>query len=115
MSTLEGDEEEVKKGKGLKILTPNNLLTSFPTLLAQIKTGNNSNKLKNEVRQILYLLYQHNKTTKNVYNNVITNPKTFYFNFDWTKDVDENLKHEIELIIKRNGSLAKNKIKSEID
>ena len=53
MSTLEGDEEEVKRGKGLKILTPNNLLTSFPTLLAQIKTGNNSNKLKNEVRQIL--------------------------------------------------------------
>ena len=46
---------------------------------------------------------------------VITNPKTFYFNFDWTKDVDENLKHEIELIIKRNGSLAKNKMKSEID
>ena len=71
MSTLEGDEEEVKKGKGLKILTPNNLLTSFPTLLAQIKIGNNSNKLKNEVRQILYLSYQHNKTTKNVYNNLI--------------------------------------------
>ena len=38
---------------GLKILTPNKLLTRIPILLAQIKTGNNSYKLKNEIRQIL--------------------------------------------------------------
>ena len=37
------------------VLTPNNLLTRFPILLAQIKAGNNSYKLKNEIRQILYL------------------------------------------------------------
>ena len=36
--------------------------------LAQTKAGNNSNKIKNEVRQILYLLYQCNKMTKNVFN-----------------------------------------------
>ena len=66
MPLLEGDEEEVKKGKGLKILTPNKLLTRLPILLAQMKVRNNSNKLKNKIRQILYLLYQHNKITRNV-------------------------------------------------
>ena len=39
--------------------------------LAQIKSGSNSNKLENEVRQILYLLYQRNKMTKNVFNNSV--------------------------------------------
>ena len=51
-------DKEVKEGKVLKILTPNKPLTRLPILLAQIKTGNNSNKLKNEIRQILYLLYK---------------------------------------------------------
>ena len=64
-----GDEEEVKEGKGSKILTSNKLLTRLLVLLAQIKAGNKSNKLKNEIRQILYLWYQHNKITKKVYNN----------------------------------------------
>ena len=64
-----GDEEEVKEGKGSKILTSNKLLTRLLVLLAQIKAGNKSNKLKNEIRQILYLRYQHNKITKKVYNN----------------------------------------------
>ena len=83
---LEGDEkleetiaERVKldprkrknEETGLKILTPNKLLTRLPILLAQITAGNNSNNLKNEIRQILYLLYQHNKITKKVYNNLI--------------------------------------------
>ena len=63
MPSLEPDEK-VKEGKGLKTLTPNNLLNKFPILLAQIKAGNSSYKLKNEIRQILYLLYQHNKITK---------------------------------------------------
>ena len=71
MRSLEGNEEEVKEGKTLKILTPNKLSTRLPILLAQTKARNNSNKLKNEIRQILYLLYQHNKITKNVYNNLI--------------------------------------------
>ena len=57
--------------KGLKVLAPNKLLTRLPILLAQIKAGNNSLKLKNETRQILYLLYHHSKITKKVYNNLI--------------------------------------------
>ena len=68
---LDDDEEEVKEGKGLKILTPNKLLTRLPIWLAQLKAENNSYKLKNEIRQILYLLYQHNKIAKKVYNNLI--------------------------------------------
>ena len=59
-----GDEEEVKEVKGLKILTPNKLLTRLPILLARIKAGNNSYKLKNEIKKILNLLHQHNKITK---------------------------------------------------
>ena len=47
-----------KKGKGLKILTNQQMLNRLPILLAQIKTGNNSIKLKNKTRQILYLLYR---------------------------------------------------------
>ena len=45
----------------------------------------------------------------------IKDHKNFCFNFDWPKDVDENLKHEIEFIIKSNESLAENKIKKEIE
>ena len=55
-------------GAGLKILTSNKLLTKLPILLAQIKSRNNPNKLKNKIRKTLYLLYQHNRITKNVYN-----------------------------------------------
>ena len=52
MPLLEGDEEEVREGKGIKILTPNKLLSRLPILLAQIKAGNNSYQLKNKTRQI---------------------------------------------------------------
>ena len=45
---------------------------------------------------------------------VIRDPKTFYFEFDWPKDVDENLKHEIEFILKSTESLAENKIKNKM-
>ena len=53
MPPLEGDKEEVKEGTGLKILTPNKFLTRLQILLLQ--AGNNSNKLKSEIKQILYL------------------------------------------------------------
>ena len=46
---------------------------------------------------------------------VIADPTTFYFHFDWMKDVDEILKHETEFIIKSKESLAQNKIENEID
>ena len=71
MPPQRGDEEEVREGKGMQILTPNKLLTRLKMLLAQIKAGNNSYKLKNEIRQILHLLYQHNGITKKVYKDLI--------------------------------------------
>ena len=60
-----------KKGEGLKILTNKQMLNRLPILLAQIQAGNNSIKLKNEARQILYSLYRSKVLTKTVYNNLI--------------------------------------------
>ena len=45
-------------GSGLKILTPQQMLARLPILLVQIKAGNNSRELKNEIRQLLYSLYR---------------------------------------------------------
>ena len=53
-------------GKGLKILTPNQMLSRLPISLAQLKSGNNSEKLKNEMRQLLYSLYRSKKTYKKI-------------------------------------------------
>ena len=47
--TLEEGEEEVKEGEGVKVLTPNKLLTRSPVLLAQMKAESNSYKLKSEI------------------------------------------------------------------
>ena len=63
MPPLECDEKEVREEKGVKILTLNKLLSKLPKLLAQIKVGNNSYKLKNEIREILYVISQHNIIT----------------------------------------------------
>ena len=59
------------KGKGLKVLTPKQMLQRLPIALAQVKTGNNSESLLNEIRQIVYSLYQSKQITKKVYNNII--------------------------------------------
>ena len=59
------------KGKGLKILTPKQMLQRLPIALAQVKAGNNSENLLNEIRQIIYSLYQSKEITKKVYNNII--------------------------------------------
>ena len=57
--------------KSLKILTPNQMLNRLPIALAQLQAGNNSNKLKNEIRQLLHSLYRSKNITKQVYNNLI--------------------------------------------
>ena len=59
------------KGKGFKILTPKQILQRLPIALAQVKAGNNSESLLNEIRQIVYSLYQSKQITKKVYNNII--------------------------------------------
>ena len=56
---------------GLKILTPKQMHQRLPITLAQVKAGNNSEKLLNEMRQVVYSLYQSKEITKKVYNNTI--------------------------------------------
>ena len=58
-------------GEGLKILTPNQMLNRLPITLAQLKAENNSEKLKNEIRQLLYSLYRSKKLTKQLYKSLI--------------------------------------------
>ena len=53
-----------QKGKGLKIPTLNQMLNRLPIIFAQLKAGNNSEKLKNEIRQLLYSLYRSKKSYK---------------------------------------------------
>ena len=67
--------EKSQKGEGLKILTPNQMLKRLPIALAQIKAGNNSESLLNEIRQIVYSLYRSKEVTKKIYNNIINSIK----------------------------------------
>ena len=68
---LKSSSDTSKKGEGLKILTNKQMLNRLPILLTQIQAGNNSIKLKNETRQILYSLYRSKALTKTVYNKLI--------------------------------------------
>ena len=54
-----------------KILTPKQMLQRLPIALAQVKAGNNSESLLNEIREINYSLYQSKEITKKLYNNII--------------------------------------------
>ena len=60
-----------QSGGGVKILTPNQMLSRLPITLAQLKAGNNSEKLKNEIRQLLHSLYRSKKLTKQIYKSLI--------------------------------------------
>ena len=64
----------------------------------------NHQKSLQQINQVIILI-EENMT-------VIRDSKTFYFNFDWLKDVDMNLKHDIEFIITINESLVEYKIKN---
>ena len=65
--------EKIRKqnGLGLNILTPNQMLSRLPVSLTQLKVGNNSEKLKNEIRQLLHSLYRSKKLTKNFYKSLV--------------------------------------------
>ena len=64
-------KHKATKETRLKILTPKKRLQRLPIALAQVKAGNNSEGLLNEIRQIVYSLYQSKQATKKVYNNII--------------------------------------------
>ena len=55
-----------QEGKWLKILTPDQKISKLPISLAQLEAGNNSEKLKNEVRQLLYSLYPSNQQKQSI-------------------------------------------------
>ena len=71
--------KESQEGEGahemLKILTQNQMLKRLPITLAQVKVGNNSDSLLNEIRQIVYSLYRSKEITKKVFNNIINSIK----------------------------------------
>ena len=75
MPELESEESAAERrnwqGQGMKILTPSQVLSRLPISLAQLEAGNNSEKIKNEIRQLLYSLYCSKNITKQVYNNLI--------------------------------------------
>ena len=60
-----------QSGQGLKILTPNQMLSRLPIPLAQLNTRNNSQKLKNEIGQLLYSLYRSKQLTKQIYKSLV--------------------------------------------
>ena len=62
---------KTKQRKGLKILTPKQMLQRLPVAIAQVKTVKNSKKLLNKIRQIVYSLYHSKKIIKKVYNSII--------------------------------------------
>ena len=63
--------KQKQEGEGIKILTPSQMLSTLKISLAQLEAANNSEKLKNEIRQLLYSLYRSKNITKQVYKNLI--------------------------------------------
>ena len=72
--------KEPAKGKGLKILTPKQMLQTLPIVMTQVKAGNTFKKLLNEIRQFIYSLYQSKEITKRVCNNIMNSIKVWYKN-----------------------------------
>ena len=68
---LNFNKQNQQKGQGIKILTPNQMLNRLPIALAQLQAGNNSKKLKNEIRQLLYSLYRSKNMAKQIYKSLI--------------------------------------------
>ena len=65
------EQRRNQQGQGFKIVTPEQILSRLPISLAQLKAGNNSQKLKNEIRQLLYSVYRSKKLSKTIYDNLI--------------------------------------------
>ena len=86
-----------QEGEGLKFLRPNQMLSRLPINLAQLKAGNNSEKLKNEIRQPLYSLYRSKKLIKQMCKSlidIIQNMETIFMN---TENNRTNKPHRFKL------------------
>ena len=90
LSDVNYDAKQNKtKWTGLKILTPKQMLQRLPIALAQVKAGNNSESLLNEIGQIVYFLYQSKQITKKICNNIIKsiqwNHKSGHYIYEFRK------------------------------
>ena len=63
--------EESQEGHGLRIITPEQILSRLPISLTQLKVGKSSKKLMNEIRQLLYSLYRSKKLRKTIYKHLM--------------------------------------------
>ena len=106
MSDLESEEfaeqRRNKKRRGLKILTPDQILSRLPIILAQLKTENNSERLKNEIRQLLYSWYRSKKLKKTVHNNLINTIKKIETISANTENNRKNEPHRFRLTLADN-------------
>ena len=68
-------KHKVEYGQGLKILSPKQVLQRLPIALAQVKVGNTSENLLNEIRKIIYSLYREKEIAKKVHNNIMNSIK----------------------------------------
>ena len=71
LDAVYGSKQNKTEGKGLKILTLKKMLQRLPISLAKVKAGNNLESLLNEIRQIVYSLYQSKQITKKAKNSII--------------------------------------------
>ena len=69
------DFNKQQKGKGIKILTPKEMLQRISVALVQIEAANTSQSLLNEIGQIIYSLRRAKQLTKNIYNNIMNSVK----------------------------------------
>ena len=58
--------KKFRKQQGLGLKTPNQMLSRLPISLLQLNARKNSEKRKNEIRQVFYSLYRSKKLTKNI-------------------------------------------------
>ena len=71
ISNMGNNKTKEQEAKELKIMIPNQLITRLPILLTQKQAGNNSQKLNNEIRQIIYSLHNSKKLSKTIYNHLM--------------------------------------------
>ena len=75
MPELESEKSAAQRieqeGQGLKILTSQQILSRLPISLAQLEAGNNSEKRKNKIRQLLYSLYRSKMLNKTIYKHLM--------------------------------------------
>ena len=98
-------ERRIKQGKGLKILTPDQMLSRLPITLGQLNAGNNSQKLLNEIRQLLYSLYRWKKINQNNLQTFNLRYLKMEANFMNTKNRKTNEPHRFRLSLADKNNL----------